>query len=99
MPCEKCEKKWGKLITPDTWKTGSKSHHSKVKLNENKFLTKGKNRFDPTKKEKMKECRICKMILHQKGAHFCSTCAFQKGICMMCGKKVQKTAGAKMSIT
>lgn len=40
MPCEKCEKKWGKLITPDTWKTGSKSHHSKVKLNENKFLTK-----------------------------------------------------------
>ena len=42
MPCEKCEKKWGKLITPDTWKTGSKSHHSKVKLNENKFLTKVK---------------------------------------------------------
>lgn len=31
------------------------------------------------KKEKMKNCRICKKTLHQKGAHFCSTCAFQKG--------------------
>ena len=46
------------------------------------------------KKSKMNDCRICKMTLHQKGAHFCSTCAYQKGICMMCGKKVQSTLGA-----
>ena len=60
---------------------------------------KGKTRYDPMKKSKMNDCRICKMTLHQKGAHFCSTCAYQKGICMMCGKKVQSTLGAKMSLT
>ena len=60
---------------------------------------KGKTRYDPMKKSKMNDCRICKMTLHQKGDHFCSTSAYQKGICMMCGKKVQSTLGAKMSLT
>ena len=114
MPCEKCEKKWGKIITPEVWRDGAKSSHKNSKLGENKFLTKvgnriisidlfacfkGKTRYDPMKKSKMNDCRICKMTLHQKGAHFCSTCAYQKGICMMCGKKVQSTLGAKMSLT
>ena len=44
MPCEKCEKKWGKIITPEVWKAGAKSSHSKSKLNENKYLTKVSNR-------------------------------------------------------
>jgi hypothetical protein len=43
MPCEKCEKKWGKIITPEVWKAGAKSSHSKSKLNENKYLTKVSN--------------------------------------------------------
>ncbi|CBY14533.1 unnamed protein product [Oikopleura dioica] len=98
MPCEKCEKKWGKIITPEVWKAGAKSSHSKSKLNENKYLTKGTNRFDPMKKEKMKSCRICKKTLHQKGAHFCSTCAFQKGICMMCGKRITSVKDSRMSL-
>merc|ERR1711953_772917 len=92
-------KKWGKIITPEVWRDGAKSSHKNSKLGENKFLTKGKTRYDPMKKSKMNDCRICKMTLHQKGAHFCSTCAYQKGICMMCGKKVQSTLGAKMSLT
>ena len=40
MPCEKCEKKWGKIITPEVWRDGAKSSHKNSKLGENKFLTK-----------------------------------------------------------
>ena len=40
MPCEKCEKKWGKIITPEVWRDGAKSAHKNSKLGENKFLTK-----------------------------------------------------------
>ena len=43
MPCEKCEKKWGKIITPEVWRDGAKSSHKNSKLGENKFLTKVKN--------------------------------------------------------
>merc|ERR1712086_654202 len=98
MPCEKCEKKWGKIITPEVWRDGAKSSHKSSKLGENKYLTKGTSRYDPMKIEKIKRCRICKCQLHGKGCHFCSTCAFKKGICMMCGVKVQSTLGARMSL-
>ena len=43
MPCEKCEKKWGKIITPEVWRDGAKSSHKNSKLGENKFLTKVTN--------------------------------------------------------
>lgn len=41
MVCEKCEKKLGTVITPDTWKDGARNttESGGRKLNENKALT------------------------------------------------------------
>ena len=34
------------------------------------------------------KCRICKGNVHQKTYYYCQPCAYQKGICAMCGKKL-----------
>jgi len=34
------------------------------------------------------KCKICKSKVHQAGGHYCNNCAYRKGICAMCGKKV-----------
>lgn len=49
MVCDKCEKKLGKVITPDPWKSGARNttEGGGRKLNENKALTSTKNRFNP----------------------------------------------------
>lgn len=49
MVCEKCEKKLGKVITPDPWKTGARNttEGGGRKINENKALTGAKMRFNP----------------------------------------------------
>lgn len=49
MVCEKCEKKLGKVITPDPWKTGARNttESGGRKVNENKALTGAKSRVDP----------------------------------------------------
>lgn len=49
MVCEKCEKKLGKVITPDPWKTGARNttEGGGRKINENKALSSAKTRFNP----------------------------------------------------
>lgn len=49
MVCEKCEKKLGKVITPDPWKSGARNttESGGRKVNENKALTSAKSRVDP----------------------------------------------------
>lgn len=49
MVCEKCEKKLGKVITPDPWKAGARNttESGGRKVNENKALTGAKNRYNP----------------------------------------------------
>lgn len=32
--------------------------------------------------------RICRQKVHQAGSHYCQSCAYKKGICAMCGKKL-----------
>ncbi|XP_032266941.1 cysteine-rich PDZ-binding protein isoform X4 [Phoca vitulina] len=51
MVCEKCEKKLGTVITPDTWKDGARNttESGGRKLNENKALTSKKARELPLK--------------------------------------------------
>ena len=46
MVCEKCEKRLGTVITPDTWKDGARNttESGGRKLNENKALTSKKAR-------------------------------------------------------
>ncbi|KFM66839.1 Cysteine-rich PDZ-binding protein, partial [Stegodyphus mimosarum] len=44
MVCDKCEKKLGKVITPDPWKAGARNttESGGRKINENKALTANK---------------------------------------------------------
>ncbi|XP_052602461.1 cysteine-rich PDZ-binding protein isoform X1 [Peromyscus californicus insignis] len=94
-----CEKKLGRVITPDTWKDGARNttESGGRKLNENKALTSKKARFDPYGKNKFSTCRICKSSVHQPGSHYCQGCAYKKGICAMCGKKVLDTKNYKQT--
>ncbi|XP_006638697.1 cysteine-rich PDZ-binding protein [Lepisosteus oculatus] len=99
MVCEKCEKKLGRVITPDTWKDGARNttESGGRKLNENKALTSKKGRFDPYGKSRFAICRICKSSVHQPGSNYCQGCAYKKGICAMCGKKVLETKNYKQT--
>uniref|UniRef100_A0A8C2V438 Cysteine-rich PDZ-binding protein n=1 Tax=Chinchilla lanigera TaxID=34839 RepID=A0A8C2V438_CHILA len=85
MVREKCEKKLGTIITPDTWKDGARNttESGGRKLNENK------NKFST--------CRICKSSVHQPGSHYYHGCAYKKSICVMCGKKVLDTKNYKQT--
>ena len=49
MVCDKCEKKLGKVITPDPWKSGARNttESGGRKVNENKALTGASNRYNP----------------------------------------------------
>lgn len=93
------ERKLGTVITPDTWKDGARNttESGGRKLNENKALTSKKARFDPYGKNKFAICRICKSSVHQPGSHYCQGCAYKKGICSMCGKKVLDTKNYKQT--
>ncbi|XP_015773808.1 PREDICTED: cysteine-rich PDZ-binding protein-like [Acropora digitifera] len=81
MVCDKCQKKLGKVITPDPWKAGARNttENGGRKLNENKLLTQKKNRFNPY--STFNKCRICKQIVHQPHSHYCQGCAYKKGLC------------------
>ncbi|KAL3874944.1 hypothetical protein ACJMK2_037894 [Sinanodonta woodiana] len=100
MVCDKCQKKLGKVITPDPWKTGARNitEGGGRMVNENKALTAKKNRFSPYSTE-FEKCKICKSVVHQKGSHYCQGCAYKKGICAMCGKKMLDTTNYRQSST
>ncbi|XP_072436757.1 cysteine-rich PDZ-binding protein isoform X1 [Chiloscyllium punctatum] len=93
------EKKLGRVITPDTWKDGSRNtmESGGRKINENKALTSKKARFDPYGKSRFSVCRICKSAVHQAGSNYCQGCAYKKGICAMCGKKILDTKNYKQT--
>ncbi|XP_053620663.1 cysteine-rich PDZ-binding protein [Plodia interpunctella] len=100
MVCEKCEKKLGKVITPDPWKTGARNtvESGGRKVGENKALTAKKGRYNPYT-SKFQECKICRTKVHQVGSHYCQACAYKKGICAMCGKKILDTKNYRQSST
>ncbi|KAG5667298.1 hypothetical protein PVAND_015284 [Polypedilum vanderplanki] len=99
MVCEKCEAKLKHVVTADPWKHQGRSSDKAGtsagrKVNENKILT---ARFDPTKG--LRKCRICQSKIHQDGAYYCQSCAYKKGICGMCGKKILNTKSYRQSAT
>lgn len=100
MVCEKCEKKLGKVITPDPWKSGARNtvESGGRKVGENKALSSAKARFNPYT-AKFETCRICRQKVHQVGSHYCQSCAYKKAICAMCGKKLMSTKNYKQSAT
>lgn len=59
MVCEKCEKKLGKVITPDPWKAGARNttEGGGRTVGENKALTAKKARFNPYT-NKFQECKL-----------------------------------------
>ncbi|RDD47373.1 Cysteine-rich PDZ-binding protein [Trichoplax sp. H2] len=85
MVCPKCEKKLGKVICPDPWKSGARNtvDGDKRRINENKALTAKKNstvvcyRFSPY--QNFKKCKICKQTVHQMHSHYCQGCAYKLG--------------------
>ncbi|CDJ56169.1 postsynaptic protein CRIPT, putative [Eimeria maxima] len=89
MPCEKCEAKFTKLVTPDV-KEGSKRI-----VGVNKLIEKA------TKKDKIvivgSKCKICKTALHMKGK-YCAPCAHKNGRCWMCGKRIVDVTKHNMSL-
>ncbi|RWS22281.1 cysteine-rich PDZ-binding protein-like isoform X1 [Leptotrombidium deliense] len=99
MVCEKCQSKLGKVITPDTWKDGARNttESGGRVVNENKALTAKKSRFAPY--TNFRKCKICKQKVHQSGSHYCQECAYKKGICAMCGKKMMQTKNYAQSST
>uniref|UniRef100_A0A2H1WU68 Cysteine-rich PDZ-binding protein n=1 Tax=Spodoptera frugiperda TaxID=7108 RepID=A0A2H1WU68_SPOFR len=64
MMCEKCEKKLGRVITPDPWKSGARNtvESGGRKVGENKTLTAKKGRFNPYT-SKFQECRQVFILL------------------------------------
>mmetsp|Transcript_16555 Transcript_16555/g.29720 ORF Transcript_16555/g.29720 Transcript_16555/m.29720 type:complete len:106 (-) Transcript_16555:211-528(-) len=105
MVCKKCEKKLKAVICPDPWKAGSKNSKAGDKgrkVNQNKLLGMARlKKVAPKKKFQAfnkKKCKICKQQLHQPG-YYCQACAYNKGICSMCGKKILDTTFYKQRST
>ncbi|KAF9406937.1 hypothetical protein HW555_012874, partial [Spodoptera exigua] len=71
----KCEKKLGRVITPDPWKS------------------------EPETQWNLEDEKICRTKVHQVGSHYCQACAYKKGICAMCGKKILDTKNYRQSST
>eukprot|EP01126_Amoeba_proteus_P027030 TRINITY_DN2678_c0_g1_i3.p1 TRINITY_DN2678_c0_g1~~TRINITY_DN2678_c0_g1_i3.p1 ORF type:complete len:110 (+),score=17.61 TRINITY_DN2678_c0_g1_i3:162-491(+) len=109
MVCEKCcrpsppfrsnlikgQKKLGALITPEVWKEGSRESLAGGRKATNTLLSKKRSeRANPYSSK----CKICKSKLHQTG-YYCHDCAYKKGICSMCGRKILDTSGYKQSMT
>eukprot|EP00040_Diaphanoeca_grandis_P005283 m.32186 g.32186 ORF g.32186 m.32186 type:complete len:107 (-) comp16597_c0_seq1:79-399(-) len=92
MVCGKCTKKLAKLGAPDVFGKNPNDKSSNTiagggrKLNENKLLGSGKNKFKPF--QKFRKCKICKCTINQANAHYCQGCAYKIGICAMCGKQI-----------
>lgn len=100
MVCPDCEKKLGRVITPDPWKIGARNtvESGGRKIGENKLLTANKTRFNPYTSN-FQKCRVCRTSVHQVGSHYCQACAYKKGICAMCGKKLIDTRNYRQSST
>mmetsp|Transcript_2316 Transcript_2316/g.2410 ORF Transcript_2316/g.2410 Transcript_2316/m.2410 type:complete len:112 (-) Transcript_2316:135-470(-) len=109
MVCGKCEKKLGRLITPEVWQdrpSGSnkakKTSSSTTKtssgrqVNVNMLLIKKSTTKASSSQPYGRKCRICKTSIEGRH-HFCQSCAYTKGICSMCGKKVLDTSMYKQS--
>ena len=100
MVCKHCEKKLGKLIVPDKWKEGSRSEDRSAENEEDGRS--GVMRSIEHSRRMMKNnpmgktCRICKVAI-EPWANYCTTCAYKKGICARCGRKIQDTRFLKLS--
>ncbi len=92
MVCDKClAKRRAKgdvgNIVPDKDKAGA-TNHGKATGSIDKRIS-AKEIHNPYTKGKPRTCGICKLDITE--GHYCKDCAFKKGICSDCGKKVVDT--------
>eukprot|EP00826_Nyctotherus_ovalis_P024042 TRINITY_DN1854_c0_g1_i8.p2 TRINITY_DN1854_c0_g1~~TRINITY_DN1854_c0_g1_i8.p2 ORF type:complete len:100 (-),score=26.56 TRINITY_DN1854_c0_g1_i8:102-401(-) len=90
MVCNECEKKLGKLATPDVWKGKDSAARAP-----SRFSTK------LSKKQYVacpygSKCKICGSKIAS-NMHYCHSCSYAKGICSMCGKKILNVKHYKQS--
>uniref|UniRef100_A0A7S3NKF5 Cysteine-rich PDZ-binding protein n=1 Tax=Aureoumbra lagunensis TaxID=44058 RepID=A0A7S3NKF5_9STRA len=88
MVCANCEKKLSKVIVPDKWKTGARNisdNGGRATKYKNALLeVRGREqRFLPS----AKQCKLCNKKVAQDAA-YCQVCAYENGICAMCGIRV-----------
>ncbi|CAD6184478.1 unnamed protein product [Caenorhabditis auriculariae] len=99
MVCTECEKKLTKIVGVDPYR--NKTHNKPPPSGAiKKFVTEKNRLIGSDKKAKIvaAKCKLCKCLVHQVGSHYCSTCAYQKGICAMCGKRIYSTKGLRQSV-
>ena len=100
MVCAKCTAKLGTVIVPDKWKEGALNVIDDTKgSNKAGDRRVGSNSLAVRMSKSLggevaRPCRICKTKVQQAHAHYCSACAYAKGICAMCGHKVRARCGA-----
>jgi len=90
MVCGPCEKKLRRVAAPDPWKAGSRSQgsHDKGatgKLGGSKLLS---SRAGGRAAFSRKGCVMCGQQVHQAETQYCNPCAFQLGVCSMCGVQI-----------
>jgi hypothetical protein len=92
MVCKECENKLKKLIIGDVYAIQNKRNYiddnNERNVNENMML---KNKRS---KPIFNKCIICKSRAENENK-YCITCAYMKGICEMCGKKIAETKNYK----
>ncbi|CAJ0963938.1 unnamed protein product, partial [Mesorhabditis belari] len=98
MVCDKCKTKLTKLIGVDPYR--NKPHNKPVGVTKNKATGLQNKWLGSEKKAGIVgvKCKICKQSLHQVGSHYCQNCAFQKGICAMCGKKITDVSMSRQTV-
>eukprot|EP01012_Entosiphon_sulcatum_P042046 TRINITY_DN55980_c0_g1_i1.p1 TRINITY_DN55980_c0_g1~~TRINITY_DN55980_c0_g1_i1.p1 ORF type:complete len:105 (-),score=13.64 TRINITY_DN55980_c0_g1_i1:21-335(-) len=92
MPCVDCEKKKIGNISPDVWKDGARNttdSGGRTGKTTNMLLNRHKSayRMNPYGSR----CLGCKGPTMGTNHKYCSRCAFDKGVCSDCGKKIFDT--------
>jgi len=95
MVCEKCEKKLATLVTPEVWKEGGRETKFGGRKASNTTLSKQSVRSGNPYANK---CKLCNSKINGVG-HYCHGCAYKKGICSMCGRKILDTSMYKQTTT
>eukprot|EP00697_Spironema_sp_BW2_P014162 gnl/Spiro4/4552_TR2269_c0_g1_i1.p2 gnl/Spiro4/4552_TR2269_c0_g1~~gnl/Spiro4/4552_TR2269_c0_g1_i1.p2 ORF type:complete len:115 (-),score=18.68 gnl/Spiro4/4552_TR2269_c0_g1_i1:172-486(-) len=103
MPCEACQKKLTRIVTPDPWKAGSRNTNETGRsIGVNALIDRRRQRrpAGPLGVRPCK-CQECKQPLnpHADQHHIlCQTCAYKSGLCSMCGKKILDISGYRQSV-
>lgn len=86
MVCDECARKMKGVACSDPWRSGARSRS----VAENKALARraAAAPYD-------RRCKLCKEKIAQ--GVYCQACAYKRGLCSMCGKKMLDTSSYRQS--